>query len=77
MSVKYVTQDSSKVRQQAFDAANATGDKDKSQGQQVSWSPEAKYLGVILDRRMRMTSHSKKAVQATRTAAAAASPAKI
>ena len=38
------------------------------QGQQVPWTPKATYLGVVLDRRLNMTHHVKKATQAARVA---------
>ena len=38
------------------------------QGQQVPWSCKATYLGVVIDRRINMTRHVKKATQAARVA---------
>ena len=38
------------------------------QGQQVPWSSRATYLGVVIDRRLSMTGHVKKAANAARTA---------
>lgn len=38
------------------------------QGQRVPWSPKATYLEVIINRRLNMTGHVKKATQAARAA---------